>query len=240
MHGSQLNRLSILKDSRGRLVRREWPVVALAQALGISPEVEVAAQQLAAAQGVAPPVLEFDPVRPLLLMPFIEGSTLEVDWMLRPERRAAVRELLERLRTISSLSLPTLDLAQRLGELQQRLAVASPVRAVRWAQQVNQVIVEAEYAEVVGAVLVHGDLNPPNIIVRPDGSLCLLDWEYAHCGHADEDLAGLAADLPAHAMEFASWSLQPECFEQRRRLRAVLDAVWRDLAAVSESLAAKG
>jgi len=215
-------------------------MVAVAQALGISPEVEVAAQQLAAAQGVAPPVLEFDPARRFLLMPFIEGSMLEVDWMLRPERRAAVRELLERLRMISSLSLPTLDLAQRLGELQQRLAMASPLHAAHWAQQVNHVIFEAEYTEVAGEVLVHGDLNPSNIIVRSDGSLCLLDWEYAHRGHADEDLAGLAADLPAHAMEFASWSLQPECFEQRRRLRVLLDAVWRDLAAVSEFLAFEG
>lgn len=237
MRGSQINRLSVFKDSRGVFVRREWPSIKIAQALGISPETEVAAQRLAAAQGVAPPVIEFDPVRRFMLMPFIEGSPLESDWILRRNRRTAVRELLERLRGISSTALPSLDLARRLGELQQRLARKNPPRAARWAKDVEAALAQATSVISAGDILVHGDLNPPNIIVRLDGSLCLIDWEYAHSGHGDEDLAGLAASLPGHATELASWSLQPQGFEQRRRLRALLNAVWLDLAAISGSLA---
>ena len=240
MRGSRINRLSVLKDSRGMLVRREWPSVAVSQAFGISPEREVAAQQLAAAQGVAPPVIDFDAAQRFMLMPFIEGSMLESDWMLRHERRAAVRELLDRLRGISSVSLPPLDLVRRLGELQRHLVFASPQRAARWAKDVDEMIAQAESVSGIGGVLVHGDVNPANVIVRGDGSLCLIDWEYAHCGHADEDLAGLAAGCSAHATELASWSLQPEGFERRTRLRALLDAVWLDLAAVSDSAASEG
>lgn len=237
MRDSGINRLSLVKDSRGLLVRREWPSVEVTQMLGISPESEVIAQQLAAAQDVAPPVVEFDAARRFILMPFVEGSTLETDWMLRRERRAAVRELLDRLRSISSGALPTLDLVQRLGELQERLARASALQAARWAQQVDEVIAKTRAVGPAGQVLVHGDLNPPNVIVRPDGSLYLIDWEYAHRGHADEDLAGLAAGSTAHAVELGAWSLQPEVFEARTRLRALLDAVWLDLAAISASSA---
>ncbi len=37
--------------------------------------------------------------------------------------------------------------------------------------------------------LCHGDFNPSNIIIRPDGSPCILDWSHATQGNASADVA---------------------------------------------------
>lgn len=50
-----------------------------------------------------------------------------------------------------------------------------------------------QVAEVAG-VLVHGDLNPKNVLV-PDGAPVLLDWEIAHAGDPAFDLGMLTAHL---------------------------------------------
>ena len=50
--------------------------------------------------------------------------------------------------------------------------------------------------EPLGAVLVHGDLNPKNVLLEqgPDGAVRVsgvLDWEFAHAGHPFTDLGNL-------------------------------------------------
>lgn len=35
----------------------------------------------------------------------------------------------------------------------------------------------------------HGDFNPSNIIVKPDGKLCIIDWSHATQGNASADVA---------------------------------------------------
>ena len=35
----------------------------------------------------------------------------------------------------------------------------------------------------------HGDFNPSNIIIRPDGSYCILDWSHVTQGNASADAA---------------------------------------------------
>ena len=37
--------------------------------------------------------------------------------------------------------------------------------------------------------LCHGDFNPSNVIVRPDGGICVLDWSHATQGNASADAA---------------------------------------------------
>lgn len=41
------------------------------------------------------------------------------------------------------------------------------------------------------AGIVHGDLIPPNVVRRPDGSMCVLDWENPRAGSAAWDLASI-------------------------------------------------
>lgn len=236
-----VNRLQRLRDHRGLLIRREWAAPALAAALGIEPGVEVAAQRLAAEHGLAPPVLEFDPQARFMLMPFVDGVMLEADWLQRTDRCAAMRELLGGLRSIAAPALPRLDLVARVRELHARLRQLRPEAAGRWQESLETCLSTWQRAEGQGVhpvgdgeVLVHGDLIPQNVIVRPDGSLCLIDWEYAHRGHGDEDLAGLAPGdetAPWSARRLVEWSLQPARLADRRLLRRLLDGLWLELAA---------
>lgn len=223
---STVNRVFELRDARGRLVRREWAPPHVAQMLGIDPDVEVEAQRLAAEQGIAPPVLQYDHQGRFMIMPFVEGQRLETDWITRPARRVAMQALLSRLRSIDASRLPRLDLPNRLRELHGRLALRSADHARSYDSDVAWCIERLEMIPDHESVLVHGDLTPENVIVRADGSLCLIDWEYAHRGQGDEDLAGLASDAPS-AQE---WSLAPEEFPVRVRARRLLDGLWRELA----------
>lgn len=46
--------------------------------------------------------------------------------------------------------------------------------------------------EVGEVTLVHGDFRTGNLMVRPDGLAGILDWEFAHWGCPEEDLAWIA------------------------------------------------
>lgn len=208
-------------------MRREWASPEIAGELGIDPQSEVAAQRLAAYHGLAPAVLEYNRASRFLLMSFVEGLQLERDWIKRPERRAAMQVLITRLRSIVTASLPTLDLSARLCDLHERLVRRSPDCAEVYREELYVCLYGLSKVVDGAEVLVHGDLIPENVLVRADGSLCLLDWEYAHCGHGDEDLAGLALD---HT-ELRAWSLAPEDFDLRVRARRLLNELWHALAA---------
>ncbi|MGA1376307.1 MAG: phosphotransferase [Steroidobacteraceae bacterium] len=223
-----VNRVFEVQEARGRLIRREWAAPEVAAALGIDPEIEVAAHRLAANVGLAPPVLDYDPVRRFMLMPIVAGQRLEADWAQRPERRVAVRALIGQLRDIDASRLPVLDIRNRLLALHERLARCAPHRAQRYQAEVDGCVDRMMAISSGCSVLVHGDLTPENVIVRDNGSLCLIDWEYAHGGHGDEDLAGLALEIRG----LDDWSLAPAEFDARVRARRLLDGLWRELAAV--------
>jgi aminoglycoside phosphotransferase (APT) family kinase protein len=223
-----VNRVFEVQDARGRLIRREWAAPEVAAALGIDPEIEVAAHRLAASVGLAPPVLDYDPVQRFMLMPVVDGLRLEVDWAQRPERRDAVCALIGQLRDIDASRLPVLDIRNRLLALHERLARCAPHRAQRYQAEVDGCVDRMMAISSRCSVLVHGDLTPENVIVRDNGSLCLIDWEYAHGGHGDEDLAGLALEIRG----LDDWSLAPAEFDARVRARRLLDGLWRELAAV--------
>jgi aminoglycoside phosphotransferase (APT) family kinase protein len=157
-----------------------------------------------------------------------------------------MRELFVRLRSIAAPDLPGLDLVARVRELHTRLGQLRPEAAERWQASIESCLSKWQRGSGQGAqsagdgeVLVHGDLIPQNVIVRPDGSLCLIDWEYAHRGHGDEDLAGLAPvdeAAPAAAQQLAEWSLQPTRLSDRRQLRRLLDGLWLELVAAHGSV----
>lgn len=237
---SGLHRLERFFDEHGPCVRRHWSRAPLAAELGVDPSREVAAQRLAAAAGIAPQVLEFDLKRGTMTMRWIEGTPLEPDWVLRPMRRAAVASLLERLRMLPPQDLPTLDVVARCLALHRALQGLSVERADDFASELQDVLQEARGVDLDETpCLVHGDLSAANTVVRADGSLMLIDFEYAHAGSAQWDLAGLvAAAQPDPILGQAMQSFVKEClpilaeprqvsqFAARVRLRSLLDRLW--------------
>lgn len=223
---SGLHRITRIETAQGRFIRREWASADIGALLGIDPQIEVAAQRMAARLGLAPEVIDFDADSRVMLMQHVEGVPLESDWWRRPARRVQMRDVLERLREIRSPSLPTLDIPWRVSTLLESLEARDPRLAASRRGAVQSCLSRWSMARDGDEVMVHGDLTPPNILVRADGSWCLLDWEYAHRGHADEDLAGLDGEDP----ELARWAQAPQEFAVRREARSLLDTLWRDLA----------
>lgn len=248
MIGSGFNRLRRIGTPEGWQVERCWHPDSLAE-FGVDMHAEVAAQRLAAQHGLAPPVLGFDPAARLMRMPWVEGAPLEPDWPQRAPRRAAMREVLERLRAVPATALAPLDLPARVRSLQGRLAARDGARAAAHAPAVQEALAAWRSASIpaspraapsdpqdAGAAvpcLVHGDLTPGNVLVREDGSLLLLDWEYAHAGGPWDDLAALCA--AAEGDPFIDWAscvpaVERARFEAMRGLRRSLDVLWYALA----------
>jgi len=257
---SGVNRIEIRRDPQGQKVLRRWAAPPIASALGIDPPTEVAAQRLAAAHGLAPRVFDYDAAAGELSMAFVEGRTLEADWMRYPARLALLQRIIKELRGLSAHELPVMDLPARLLVLHARLVALDEVGARQWTRRVRRCVhawqgLQAEElrravdetnrgtdastsTHASTPVLVHGDLSPANILLRADGAPCLLDWEYAHRGHPDEDLAGLVAQLDTDSPligELARWSVAPEVFFQRVELRRLLDGLWHALARIIAS-----
>lgn len=239
--GGGLHRLRRIEGPDGPLLRREWHPLA-AELLGADFRVEVEAQRLAAAHGLAPPVLAVDFEDGWVEMPWVEGRTLEPDWLRRPARRAALHGMLERLRRVPAARLPTLDLAARATLLHRRLAERAPEAAGAFADGLAAACAAwrpwSGDATGVDAVrdtpcLVHGDPTPGNVLIRPDGTLLLLDWEYAQAGGPWDDLAALVAgepDTPAEWSAEVPSDARPR-FDAALRLRRLLDALWHALRA---------
>ncbi len=59
--------------------------------------------------------------------------------------------------------------------------------------------------------LCHGDLVPSNIIIREDGSYCILDWAHASSGNAGADAAGTYLRFCLDAPELSDKYLQLFC-----------------------------
>ncbi|GAB2485574.1 phosphotransferase family protein [Jatrophihabitans fulvus] len=72
----------------------------------------------------------------------------------------------------------------------------------------------------VPLTLVHGDCQPGNVLVRPDGTPLVIDWEFTHVGDPREDL-GFYTQIPMAPNLY--WR-GPEAFLARYRERSGLSA----------------
>jgi hypothetical protein len=71
------------------------------------------------------------------------------------------------------------------------------------------------------AHLIHGDAKSPNVLVRADGSIRVIDWEIAAVGDGLWDIAGFV-----HSLFVPKYGEVVDLEKAERRARPLLDALW--------------
>lgn len=219
IEGGRTNR-NFLADEDGRryFVRSGYDI----PYLGISRTAERRAHAKAAAVGLAPPIRFAE--GHILITDFITGTPLGP---LTEATLAAIAHHLKALHRIpadddlplfcpASIALAYLD---RLGNADIPLERATLRRHLE------------SLPRATAQCLVHGDLIPENFIRRADGSLSLIDWEYAGNGLPEIDLALLITnfDLPREAacgFIAAYGGADPELIAQFQIAGAIREALW--------------
>ena len=169
---------------------------------------DVRVLQAAGGAGLAPPLLNCDPVRGVLVSRWINGRC----WSLEEARNCAnIGSIAGVLRRVHDLRVPPpARLMSPLAWVECYSAALSragcPLDLSLRATAAACCDDLAKLPRVAG-VLCHSDLHTLNLIER-DQSLILLDWEYAHVADPFWDLAGWSAntDLAAESQ----WRLLAE------------------------------
>lgn len=190
--------------------------------LGISRQAERHAHAKAAAAGLAPPIRFTQDG--ILITDFVDGAALG------PLTAAKLAEIALHLKALHQippdaglpLFCPTaiaLAYLDRLGEAE------IPFERDQLRQRLQRLPRAAAHC------LVHGDLIPENFIRRADGSLSLIDWEYAGNGQAETDIALLIANFdlsPDAARDFiaAYGGVDPVLVAQFQIAAAIREALW--------------
>ena len=162
--------------------------------LGIDREVEYAASLAAAAIGLAPEVVAFLRPEGCLVTRFVEGRPIEPDEMGRPEMITRVGGA---LRTIHALQPVTgtfspFQVVDEYARLARQRKVAFPVGFERLHRELDGIPGRPGSQ----ACLCHNDLLNANFL--DDGTLRILDWEYAGMGDVFFDLANFSRNHDFH------------------------------------------
>jgi thiamine kinase-like enzyme len=162
--------------------------------LGIDREVEYAANLAAAAIGVAPDVVDFLRPEGCLVTRFVDGRSIEPDEMGRPEMIARVART---LRTVHALPpVRATFSAFRVVDEYARLARERQVRFPDDFDRLHRHLDEIPDRPGSDVRLCHNDLLNANFL--DDGTLRILDWEYAGMGDVYFDLANFSRHHDFH------------------------------------------
>lgn len=245
-----LTRIQYVMVDGSRCVRRYPLAPEQARLLGSNAEIEREAHRLAVEVGLAPAIIAVEPSGRWLDMEAVVGSAPPDGWLKTRTGCHQLLGVLAQLGAIRCEQLPTVCLSSRCRELHAHLAKRDARRAQRTEARVRDLASQGDQAAegwvahgLVADRLVHGDLHAQNVLIRSEtGRWCLLDWEYAHRGHALEDLAGVLADHPeqlvaleqgrgelALALREADWSISMNQLRAAVALRSLLNELWTDL-----------
>jgi thiamine kinase len=175
----------LVRDATAIMLRIDKPA---ARALGLDRGAEFSLLDQLRDTGIAPVPLACDSGRGLLATCWIDGRVLDRQELRDPDTLKAIGRLLARLSHLD-VQAPAIDLMATLR---------------RYAHQAGQSdsgpLVQAASAlltQIPGSAdpcLCHHDIHAGNLVRRPDGSLSLVDWEYAAMGDPAFDLALLAEE----------------------------------------------
>ena len=113
---------------------------------------------------------------------YAEGTTLERLLQERPEEREAYLDLFTDVQR-DIFALQAKQLNRQKHKLAQRIA-RSPI-----SEQKREMLLEQLFALPDGHATLHGDFIPSNLVLRPQGGHCVLDWTHVTEGNEHEDVA---------------------------------------------------
>jgi thiamine kinase len=195
--GGAVNLRVAVETRHGALVRRWFLRLAGAAGsqLGAALSREAAAHGLAAAAGLAPPLVDVDIHQRTLVTAWVEGRA----WTWR---RARTPQALRQFATLAS-ALHALPVPAGLGYTVPATAARAllegdaAAQAPNAARLVRAALAAADAREPAGSatprrVLAHFDAHAGNLLEDATGRLWLVDFEYAAAGVPVDDLAGFA------------------------------------------------
>jgi aminoglycoside phosphotransferase (APT) family kinase protein len=165
--------------------------------LGARAESEIAMQSLAAAAGLAPPIVHVDAARGFFVARHAPGRMPEAGEMRDPSLLHRLGAWIARLHTLAPPPvLPVVDFGARAALYLERLARsgADPLAAALLAELDLR---RARLPAPVRLAACHHDLHRRNLIDH-DGRFLAVDWEYAGPG---DPAADLAACIGYHALD---------------------------------------
>lgn len=153
--------------------------------------------QLAGDMDIGPTLYYHDPEDQLLLIEHLSGKPLTLTQLHNPEVMIALASQLNIWHEAPSIRLqstPTLKarIIHLSDEIDANLLTYLPKRQITALAQHWQHILD-QYPDQRPC---HGDLNPRNMIQRPNGTLKLIDWSESGLNHPYIDVAMVAQYLP--------------------------------------------
>ena len=184
--GGLSNRSMRLRDARQDLVLRQAGTKA--DVLGANRRSELAMQEVAAAAGLAPPVVLARPAEGLLVTRFVGGRVLEYEDAREPAMLARIGAWIARLHGLTPPpGLAVIDIAARAAGYLRSLQGQEPAA---FLQELEQGLATRRKALPPPGrpAACHHDLHHLNLVDQGD-ALIAIDWEYAGPGDPAADLA---------------------------------------------------
>jgi len=192
--GGGFNRSYLVLTPAGRFVLRSSPEPDAWLAADRS--VERALHGVAAAAGLAPPIVHADPADRWLITEVVEGIAWTDASFARRECLSKLGDTLRALHAIAPPAVGRFDLLQALGHYAQRLERAGADMPA--GCPAGECLEQADVAwRVSGAseravAVLHHDLHGSNLIEGPSGRVVLIDWE---CAVVNDPLLDVACAL---------------------------------------------
>ena len=192
--------------------------------LGIDRAAEAHAAQAAARLGIGPAVAAVIEDPRCIATDYVDGQTMSADALHGEDEIVAVARILRTLHE-SGEEIPTefdpFDVIDDHAERATARGAPLPTEYAR-ARTLSEQIKEKLTSPLHDPVFTHNDLLPANLIRSDDGTMHLLDWDYAGMGNRFFDLANFAinAELSAGQRDLLLASYFGEAND---RNRATLD-----------------
>ncbi|HET7012126.1 MAG TPA: choline/ethanolamine kinase family protein [Anaerolineales bacterium] len=158
--------------------------------LGIDRRVERAANEAAAAIGLAPEVVHFLEPEGYLVTRFVDGRPLSAEELGRPDMIRRVAAALRAFHALSAIpgAFSAFHVVRDYAAAARRLGVVLPETFDHLKQHLDEV---ERRLPTTAACPCHNDLLNANFL-EAEGRLYILDWEYAGMGDAFFDLANFS------------------------------------------------